>query len=115
MPERTIPLLASATLLPIQPRPDKIRPIAISTAIRRLVTKALLPQALECSREYLALLQIANGVSCGLDSVVHDVRFVTNSNRRDRDFALISLHVHNTFNRFSRQRMLDVLPKHAHL
>eukprot|EP00177_Eucheuma_denticulatum_P002066 GFKZ01003695.1.p1 GENE.GFKZ01003695.1~~GFKZ01003695.1.p1 ORF type:complete len:345 (+),score=3.40 GFKZ01003695.1:241-1275(+) len=74
LPEDTIPLLSSVTLLPIQPRPCKIRPIAIGTALRGLVTKVLLPQVIADTREYLTPLQVASGFPRGLDAIVDDVR-----------------------------------------
>lgn len=58
---QTIPLVAVATLLPIQKKPDKIRPIAIDQSLRRLVTKVLLPAAIADTRGYLQPEQPANG------------------------------------------------------
>lgn len=49
IPAETLPLLAAATLLPIRPRPNKIRQIAIGQTIRRLVAIVVLPKAISDS------------------------------------------------------------------
>ena len=54
---RTTPLARAATLLPLHPRPGKIRPIAIGKSLRRLATKVLLQAAIEDTREHLARSQ----------------------------------------------------------
>ena len=73
IPDQSLPLLAAATLLPICPKPNKIRPIAIGQALRRLVTKAPLPKALGETRSFLAPQQLANGIPSAMDAIVHDV------------------------------------------
>lgn len=51
IPKITMPLLAASTPIPIQPRPGKFRPIAIGQALRRLLTKVLLPASNEDTRD----------------------------------------------------------------
>ena len=54
VPDCTAPLLAASNLIPLQERLGKIRPIAVTQALRRLVTKVLLPAVIEDTRDRLA-------------------------------------------------------------
>lgn len=103
------PLFSSTTLVPIHLRPDKIRPIAIGTALPRLVTNALLPQVLEDTREYLAPLQVANEIPCRVDSIVHKVRRLVDNRGDDDEYTLVPVDAQKAFNWFSRQAMIDLL------
>eukprot|EP00177_Eucheuma_denticulatum_P004603 GFKZ01008378.1.p2 GENE.GFKZ01008378.1~~GFKZ01008378.1.p2 ORF type:complete len:209 (-),score=7.37 GFKZ01008378.1:235-861(-) len=109
LPDHTIPLISSATVPPIQKRAGKIRPIPIGMALRRLVTKLLLPQAIEDTKEHRAHLQVANEVPCGLDSIVREFRRIVDLNAHDDLYSLVSVDEQNALNTFSRQRMIDML------
>ena len=109
VPDCTASLLAASTLIPLQPRPDKIRPIAVGTALRRLVTKTLLHAAIDDTRDILAPEQLANGVPSGLDAIVHDSRMLIARHGRDPNFVLVSVDASNAFNSFSRQAMINKL------
>lgn len=113
LPHKTLPLFAAATLLPIKPRPHKIRPIAIGQALRRLTTKVLLGPALADTRDYFAPCQLANGVSAGADAIVHDVRMKIKRYGKGEKHVLVAVDASNAFNCFSRQQMLDLLPSKA--
>lgn len=113
LPQQTIALINPATLIPIQPRPDKIRPIAIGTVLRRLVTKILLPQAISDSRSYLAPFQFGNAVRSVIDFIVHETRRFLEERKSDPDMCILQVDMTNAFNRFSRQRLLNMLPKKA--
>lgn len=54
-------------------------------------------------------MQVANGVHCVLDSIVHEVWRLVESKGEDEDYALASVDPQNAFNRFSRLRMIDLL------
>lgn len=58
---------SAATVLPIQAKHNKIRSIVVVSVLRRLVTKALLPSAIDDSRDFLAPFQMANDVKAGID------------------------------------------------
>lgn len=60
-PDAAIPTIAAATLIPVRPRPDETRPIAIGQALQRLVTKVLLLPPLADTEEYLRPQKILNG------------------------------------------------------
>lgn len=47
---------------------------------------------------------------CVLDSVVHEIRRLVDSKGADKDYTLVYVDAHNTFNRLSRRRMTDLLP-----
>ena len=113
VPPESLPLIASATLVPVRVRSDKIRPIAIGTSLRRLVTKVLLPPAIADTSDYLAPLQVANKVRFGIDSVVHETRRAVDEHKCDAGRLLLKLDARNAFNEFSRQAMLDLLPSRA--
>ena len=109
LPDHTIPLIAAAWLIPTQPRPGKIRPIAVGQALRRLATKVLLHAAIPDTRDDLASKQVANGIPFAMDALVHDSRMHIARHHEDTDYVLVSVDASNAFNCFSRQRMLDML------
>eukprot|EP00177_Eucheuma_denticulatum_P000587 GFKZ01001059.1.p1 GENE.GFKZ01001059.1~~GFKZ01001059.1.p1 ORF type:complete len:208 (+),score=9.10 GFKZ01001059.1:387-1010(+) len=102
LPDRTIPLISSATPVSIQPRPDKICSIANGTAMWRLVEKALLSQALNDIWDYFAPLRLASGIPSGLDSIFHKVQRRVRDKGDDDGYMLLSVDGHNAFNLFSR-------------
>ena len=110
VPDQTAPLFAASTLIPLQPRPDKIRPIAVGQALRRLVTKVLLPPAIEDTRDWLLPEQVANAVPSGMDAIVHDTRMLMQRHGWDSNYIMVSLDARNAFNSFSRQSLLNRLP-----
>ena len=113
IPGATIPLISAATLLPIKPRPCKIRPIAIGQCLRRLVMKVLLAAAIADTRDYLPPGQLSNSVPCGMDSLVHNARMISMRNSKVPDFIVVSIDARNASNSFSRQRTLHSLPRRA--
>lgn len=113
LPESILPVFTAATAIPIQAGPTKIRPIAIGQVLHGLVTKALLPQAIQESADFLRPNQLANGVHAGIDGLVNDTRMLCKRFERRDDFVLISVDAKNAFNTISRQKMLDILPDKA--
>ena len=107
IPDTTAPLLAASTLIPLQPRLGKIRPIAVGQALRRLVTKVLLPMAIDDTRDHLSSQQLANGVPSGMDAIIHDSRMLLARHGKDSNYILVSVDARNAFNTFSRQQMLN--------
>ena len=107
LPDRTSPLLAASTIIPFQPRPGKIRPIAAGQALRRLVTKTVLPAAIQDTRDRLAPEQLANIILSGMDAIVHDRRMLVARHGRDPHYLVVSVDAHIAFNTFSRQSMLN--------
>ena len=106
----TVPLLAASSLIPLQPRPDKTRPIAVGQVLRRLVTKVLLPAATDDTRDRLSPEQVANVLPSGMDAIDHDCRKLMVRHDRDPNYVLVSVDTRNTFNTFSRQVMLHLAP-----
>ena len=114
IPNQSFPLLSGATLLPIQPRPDKIiSPIAIGQVLRRLVTKVLLPATIADTKGYLEPEQLANGIPSAMDAVVHDARMLMKRYGQDSDFVMVPIDAKSAFNSYSRHRMLNILPERA--
>lgn len=113
IPPQTLPLFASAALLPIDPKPVKTRPIAIGQALHRLVTKTLLPAAISESKDYLAPQKMANGQAAGLDAILHDARMAMTRHGNDDQFVTVSIDARNVFNARKRQAILDCLPTRA--
>ena len=113
VPDQTAPLLAASTLILLQPRADKMRPITVGQALRRLVTKVLLPPAIEYTRDWLLSEQLANAVPAGMDAIVHDCRMLMHRHGRDSNYIIVSVDARNAFNSFSRQSSLDHLPLQA--
>lgn len=73
-PYSILPLLVVATLLHLQPTPDKVRSKAIGSVLLRILTKALLPVAITDSHSLLLPHQTSSGVKAGLDSIIRDTR-----------------------------------------
>ena len=76
LPPCTIPLASAAKLLPLQPRPGKIRLIAIGQALRRPFTKVLRPAAIDDCRDHLVPEQMTNGIPNGIGAIIHDARML---------------------------------------
>lgn len=93
-----LPLFAAVTPLPIRQRPEKIHPMAIGQALRRLVTRALLPAELLNSAEFSVPEQLANGAGAGLDEIVHGVQMLAERYGHRRDVVRVSINAKNTFN-----------------
>eukprot|EP00177_Eucheuma_denticulatum_P004852 GFKZ01008805.1.p3 GENE.GFKZ01008805.1~~GFKZ01008805.1.p3 ORF type:complete len:133 (-),score=1.91 GFKZ01008805.1:308-706(-) len=91
LPDSKISLISSVTLLPMQSRPDKTRPIAIGTALRPLVTKVLLLQVFDDYRDYLVPTTVASGVPSGLDSFVPEVQRHVHIKSQDDGCRLLSV------------------------
>ena len=107
LPDHTAPLLATSTIILLQSRPGKIRPIALGQALRCLVTKTLLPAAIQDTRDCLAPEQLANGVPSGMYAIVHDCRMLMARYGWVPHYVLVSMDAHNALNTFSRQSMLN--------
>lgn len=58
-------------------------------------------------------MQVACGVSAGLDAIVHDVRDALEKYGGNGTIILASSDAENSFNRTSRQGMLDAAVTHA--
>ena len=111
--EPSLPLLAAATFLPLQPLPNKIRPIAIGQAPRRLVKKVLLPAAISDSRNYLMPEQLAKGIPSTMGSIVHDAQMLAKRRGSDSPHTMALIDATNAFNSCSRQAILVALPLRA--
>lgn len=110
VPDQTAPLPAASTLIPLQPRPDKMQPTAVGQALRRLVTKVHLPSAIEDNRDRPLPEELANAVPSGMDAIVHDCRMLMIRYGRESNYVMVSVDARNAFNSFSRQSLLDRLP-----
>ena len=108
--DQTAPLLAASTLIPLQPRPDKKMPIAVGQALLRLVTKVLLPPAIEDTRDRPLPEQLSIAVPSGMDAIGHNCRRGMYRHGRDSNYVMASVDAPNAFNTFSRQSLLDRLP-----
>lgn len=69
-----LPLLATAKLLRLRPKLDKIRPKYVKSDLRRTFTKTLLLGATDTSLDFLGPFQKADSIKGGMDAAIHDIR-----------------------------------------
>lgn len=110
VPPSMVPSLAAARLVPIDKGNQKIRPIAIGSVLRRLVTKIAIADDVPRNVPYLLHEQVCSGVRSGGKAMFHTARELLQSRGYDPDLVMVSIDASNAFNRFSRQRMLAPLP-----
>lgn len=113
IPEVSLRFLATATLLPLQPRPDKIRPIAVGQCLRRPTIKVLLRAALSDSRNFPSPEKLANGILSAMDGIFYGARMLSERHGSDSLYVMTLIDARNGFNNCSRQAMLDTLPIRA--
>ena len=109
VPVSIVPLLSAARLVPIDKGDQKIRPVAIGGVLRRLVTKIAIADDIPRNVPYLLPEQVCSGVRAGGEAMFHSVRELMDARGNDSNLVLVSIDASNAFNRFSRQKMLDLI------
>ncbi|GKE30490.1 putative reverse transcriptase domain-containing protein, partial [Tanacetum coccineum] len=95
--------VASAPLL----KPDNgIRPIAVGTIWRRLVSKVAIKGVGKEISKYLSDFQFGVGVSGGAEAILHSVNRVLSEYHNDGSLAMLNVDFSNAFNRVDRSALL---------
>ena len=113
VPVSIVQLLSAARLVPIDKGGGKIRPVAIGGVLRRLVTKIGIAEDAPKNVPYLLPEQVCSGVRTGGEAMFHAARKWMRRRGSEDNLVLVSIDASNAFNRFSRQKMLDLLPQHC--
>ncbi|KAL6514241.1 hypothetical protein OROHE_019228 [Orobanche hederae] len=98
--------IASAPLTPLL-KPDKsIRPIAVGTIWRRLVSKVAMKGVGKDMVEYLQDYQFGVGVSGGAEAILHVVNRLVNKHHMNDKLTMLTVDFTNAFNLVDRTAML---------
>nr|GEX60898.1 putative reverse transcriptase domain-containing protein [Tanacetum cinerariifolium] len=107
---RYLPILAEfVAFAPLTPllKPDSgIRPIAVGTIWRRLVSKVAMKGVGKEMSKYLSDFQFRVGVSGGAEAILHSVNRVLCEYHNDGSLAMLTVHFSNAFNLVDRSELL---------
>nr|GEW29297.1 hypothetical protein [Tanacetum cinerariifolium] len=107
---RCLPMLAefvaSAPLMPLLKPYNRIRPIAVGTICRRLVSKVAMKGVGKEMSNYLCDFQFGVGVSGGAEAILHSVNRVLSEYHNDGSLAMLTVDFSNAFNLVDRSTLL---------
>ncbi|GKB46518.1 hypothetical protein Tco_0897271 [Tanacetum coccineum] len=107
---RCLPILAkfvaSAPLTPLFKPDNEIRPIAVGTIWRRLVSKLAMKGVGKEMSKYLSDFQSVVGLSGGTEVVLHSVNSVLSEYHNDESLAMLNVDFSNAFNLVDRSASL---------
>jgi hypothetical protein len=106
------PFLAGATLIALTKKDGGIRPIAVGSVLRRLVSKCAMAVVGTEASEFLRPNQVGVGVSGGGEAVPHLLRGLFSLPEERRPFLLLKIDFRNAFNEVSRERFLEQVSLH---
>nr|GEU54181.1 hypothetical protein [Tanacetum cinerariifolium] len=98
--------VASAPLTPLLKTDNEIRPIAVGTIWRRLVSKVAMKGMGKEMSKYLSDFQFEVGVSGGAEAVLHNVNRLLSEYHNDRSLAMLTVDLSNAFNLLDRSALL---------
>ncbi|KAL6535087.1 hypothetical protein OROMI_026461 [Orobanche minor] len=98
--------VASAPLTPLLKPDNGIRPIAVGTIWRRLVSKIAMKGVGKEMAKYLNDFQFGVGVSGGAEAVLHSVNMLLNELHADGSIAMLTVDFSNAFNLVDRSALL---------
>jgi hypothetical protein len=90
--------VASAPLTPLLKPDGGIRPIAVGTIWRRLVSKVAMKGGGKDMAKYLIDFQFGVGVSGGAEAILHSANRVLNLHHRDGSLTMLTVDFSNSFN-----------------
>nr|GEX01353.1 putative reverse transcriptase domain-containing protein [Tanacetum cinerariifolium] len=103
--------VASASLTPLLKPDNGIRPIAVGTIWRRLVSKVAMKGVGKEMSKYLSDFQFEVGVSGDAEAILHSVNRVLSEYHNDRSLAMLTVDFSNAFNLVDRSALLHELCK----
>ncbi|GJR17450.1 putative reverse transcriptase domain-containing protein [Tanacetum coccineum] len=98
--------VASAPLTPLLKPDNGIRPIAVGTIWRRLVSKVAMKGVGKEMSKYLSDFQFGVGVSGGAEAILHSVNRVLSEYHNDGSLAMLTVDFSNAFNLVDRSALL---------
>ena len=98
--------VASAPLTPLLKPDNGIRPIAVGTIWRRLVSKVAMKGVGKEMAKYLSDFQFGVGVSGGAEAVLHSANRVLSEYHSDGSLAMLTVDFSNAFNLVDRSALL---------
>ncbi|GJY77416.1 putative reverse transcriptase domain-containing protein [Tanacetum coccineum] len=98
--------VASAPLTPLFKPDNEIRPIAVGTIWRRLVSKLAMKGVGKEMSKYLSDFQYVVGLSGGTEVVLHSVNSVLSEYHNDESLAMLNVDFSNAFNLVDRSASL---------
>ncbi|GKB22324.1 putative reverse transcriptase domain-containing protein [Tanacetum coccineum] len=98
--------VASAPLTPLLKPDNGIRPIAVGTIWRRLVSKVAMKGVGKEMSKYLGDFQFGVGVSGGAEAVLHSANRVLSEYHNDGSLAMLTVDFSNAFNLVDRSALL---------
>ena len=94
------------TLTPLLKSDGGIRPIAVGTIWRRLVSKVSMKGVGKDMTKYLNNFQFGVGVSGGVEAILHSVKRVLNLRHGDGSLTMLTLDFSNVFNLVNMSTLL---------
>ena len=106
-PSSLAEFVASAPLTPLL-KPDKgIRPIAVGTIWRRLVSKLAMKGVGKEMAKYLNDFQFGVGVSGGAEAILHSANRLLSERHDDKSLSMLTVDFSNAFNLVNRSTLLQ--------
>lgn len=105
--------VASAPLTPLLKPDEGIRPIAVGTVWRRLVSKVAAQAVGKDMSTYLGDFQFGVGVPCGGESILHSVNRILHQKGNSSSMTMLLVDFSNAFNLVSRSAMLQEVRIHC--
>ncbi|GJS71154.1 putative reverse transcriptase domain-containing protein [Tanacetum coccineum] len=99
--------VASAPLMPLLKPDNGIRPIAVGTIWRRLVSKVTVKCVGKEMSKYLSDFQFGVGVSGDAEAVLHSVNRLLSEYHNDGSLAMLTMDFSNAFNLMGRSALLQ--------
>jgi hypothetical protein len=105
-PKSLAEFVASAPLTPLLKPDGGIRPIAVGTIWRRLVSKVAMKGVGKDMAKYLNDFQFGVGISGGAEAILHSVNRVLSERHADGSLAMLTVDFANAFNMVDRSALL---------
>lgn len=99
------PFFFGATLVALNKRDGGVRPIAVGSSLRRLVSKVAGDMVIDDMSKLLAPRQLGYGISGGAEAAVHATQLYLNNLESGQ--VLVKLDFQNAFNSIRRDKMLE--------
>ena len=96
----------SAPLTPLLKPDNGVRPIAVGTIWRRLVSKVAMKGVGKEMTKYLNDFQFGVGVSSGAEAILHSVNRLLSDRHADESLAMFTVDFSNAFNLVDRTALL---------
>jgi hypothetical protein len=97
----------SAPLIPIAKKYNGIRPIAVGSTLRRLVSKCASKEFMGEASDYLQPSQLGVGAKDGCVAILHACRLLLGKYKDNPNLVMLKVDFKNAFNLVSREKMFE--------